>query len=258
MGRTRHPEQLPPIEGCVCPRGYGPDGFEPELIEGQGSLASTDQQQEPPLWLEIHAEKNIAPVRHVLGKSTNRHSRNPHRLPRTGGELRQRFAKGEVYLGCPSRQEASRDPRPRVLLLEHQGCAHDGRRQSRRRPSVPARHNDQLRTDTTVDSDRRCERGHEGEGNANVRPPLTTVDPSHRKEVMVQRSLGEYPSLEASTCTEEERPDVRALPYELVRECQSRIEMAPGSASGEDHDRPRMHAPSFPREGASRSPARYS
>ena len=74
MGRTRHPEKLPLIEGRMLPRGYGPGGFEHQLIQRQRSLASTDQQQEPPLWLETHTKKNVAPVGHVLRKGSDRTS----------------------------------------------------------------------------------------------------------------------------------------------------------------------------------------
>ena len=74
MGRTRHPEELPLIQGGMLPRGYGPGGFEHQLIQRQGSLASTDYQQEPPLWLETHVKKNSAPVGHVLRKGSYRTS----------------------------------------------------------------------------------------------------------------------------------------------------------------------------------------
>ena len=66
------------------------------------------------------------------------------------------------------------------------------------------------------------------------------------------------PSLDPSTCAEEKRPHFRTLPHQFVRECQRRVEVAPGTASGEDNDRTLMHGPSFPREGASGSPGRCS
>ena len=109
-----------------------------------------------------------------------------------------------------------------------------------------------------MDPHRGRKRGGESKGNSEIRPPLSTLDPSHGKEVVLQRPLGEHSSLDPSTCTEEKRSSVRTLPHEFVRECQSRIKVAPGAASGENHDWTLMHGPSFPRDGASRSPERCS
>ncbi len=100
-----------------------------------------------------------------------------------------------------------------------------------------------------MNSDRGRERGHESKGNSEIRPPFPALDPSDRKELVVQRTLREHSSLDPSACTEEERPYVRALPHEFVGECQSRVEVAPGAASGENHDRTLMHGPPFPRNG---------
>ncbi len=75
---------------------------------------------------------------------------------------------------------------------------------------------------------------------------------------MLQPPRREHPSFDPATCTDEKRPHVRPLPHEFVGECQRRVEVTPGAASGEDHHRTLMHAPSFPRKGASRSPGRCS
>ena len=241
---TGCPKELPAAEGWQRPLRHLSKSVLDQCVQRCRTLASTYHQEDLQPGIEPQALAHLPSRRLVIRKGSDR---TPGHRDGTLGARRQRgrgLLKGQVYLCSPPREQARGQPRPGILLLQDQRNAGHGGSHPGRGTCVPARHDDKPRPEASEEATGGRDGARQCPGDSQVREQPTPAETPDRKQFVRKPLLGKHTSLEPPTGAEEERPDIRPLPYQLVGEGERGVEVPAGASTREHGDKPVMHGPS--------------